>query len=111
MSDIADFLRARYTETREDIQRGYLHAPEIADYTGWDKRTAAGLPPAVSALLIADLEAKLGIVDHYEKVQAYAEVEQRQEYVLAAGACAAALKILAQPFAGHPGHKGEEWAS
>ncbi|MDP5310400.1 DUF6221 family protein [Streptomyces poriferorum] len=57
---------------------------------------------------IADLEAKLAILDHCQRVQAYAEAEQREEYLLAAGACEAALRILAQPFADHPGYR-EEW--
>jgi hypothetical protein len=119
VNDIADFLRARYMETREDIQRGYLHAPEIADYTGWDKRTVAGLPPAVAALVIADLDAKLSLVEEHTSGGHYWPDSLRQ-YCKTCGSgepheyptdwpCRT-IRILAHPFARHPHHKGEEWA-
>ncbi|MGW2048569.1 DUF6221 family protein [Streptomyces sp. NPDC001858] len=132
MSDIADFLRARYAERRAiaeaaaalqcDPENGWVIL-DHSSYTQSEKRRwisphigmlhesepAEHIVANNPAVVLTDLDAKLGIVDHYEKTQAYAEVQQRHEYVLAAGACAVALKILAQPYAGHPDHRGEEW--
>lgn len=130
MSEIADFLRARYTEARTRANGRVRMIPSVFDghcveilheFEGerllvdghpfpTDRYMQIATEPAPDPDAIADCDAKLAIVDHYEKVQAYAEVEQRQEYVLAAGACAVALKHLAQRFAGHPDHKGQEWA-
>lgn len=135
MSEIADFLRARY---KQEAHVARLVATSTGSehwkadwrrlsYNDFDARVIAGSDNPVfdgygsvgtaefvsgysPARVLADLDAKLALIDHYEKVQAYAEVEQRQEYVLAAGACAVALEHLAQPFAGHPDHKGDEWA-
>lgn len=129
MSEIADFLRARIAERRalaEAASPGPWHANEEADevvaadgitvadgfaLSGRQLRATVRHIAANDPVdVIADCDAKLALIDHYGKTQAYAEVEQRQEYVLAAGACGVALKHLAQPFAGHPDHKGEEWA-
>ncbi|MEU3613494.1 DUF6221 family protein [Streptomyces sp. NPDC006872] len=128
MSDIADFLRARFAERRAvalAASPGPWHAnAESDEVVAEDGITVADgfalsgqqLRATVDHIalhdpadVIADLDAKLGIVDHYERTQAYAEVQQRHEYVLAAGACAVALKTLAQPYVGHPDHRGEEW--
>lgn len=133
MSQIAVFLRARIAERRAlaeaaaalqgDPENGwgiidsssYGQAEKrrwISPHIGMlhEAESAEHIIANNPAVVIADLDAKLALIDHYEKVQAYAEVEQRQEYVLAAGACAVALKHLAQPFVGHPDHKGKEWA-
>lgn len=116
MSDIADFLRARYQEQRQlaiaaknDGEGKWDFFPEPAkpgddpvEYRASINRAlhiGAHQPDAV----IADCDAKLAFIDHCEKVQAYAEGERRQEYVLAAGACAVGLEILAQVFAGQSG--------
>lgn len=128
MSEIADFLRDRITERRslaEAASPGPWHTNEeadeveavdgitVADGFALSSRQLRATVQHIAAndpiAVIADCDAKLALITHYEKIQAYAEVEQRHEYALAAGACTVALKILGQPFVAHPDHKGEEW--
>ncbi|WP_405536907.1 DUF6221 family protein [Streptomyces antimycoticus] len=128
MTDIADFLRARYAERRELAEAaspGPWHVnaehDEVLAVDGFalsgrqlratTEHIAANDPEDV----IADLDAKLAIVAAYES----AAVGQRASggagpaHDLLTGAANTmhyALRLLAQPFAGHPDHKGEEWA-
>jgi len=133
VSEIADFLRARYAERRalaESIHhRDCESLPDIL-YPG--RETGAcdcGEPAAV----IADCDAKLALVD--DILAERHEVVEDPWYTCSAateehdgGRCCdqnrrgkpcdcgrdacvnRRLAILAQQFAAHPEHKGEEWA-
>lgn len=163
MSAIAEFLRARYIEAKERQQRIFRDTYEpgapcpictrptwgMRMYGGDESRLASFEPcghdtndPAVVAQfqepapdpdVIADLDAKLALIDDLP-------AERHQVVEDCWWTCAAAteerdggetchdarigspcdcgrdarvnrrLAILAQPFAGHPDHKGEKWA-
>ncbi|MFI8872462.1 DUF6221 family protein [Streptomyces sp. NPDC055243] len=136
MSEIANFLRTRYAERRalalaakpgpwhSDGGSVYAAHPtdEVVDYTESADHIAANDPADV----IADLDAKLALVEMHppeeipehsrrpwhtftvqcasESWKVYGDAENRVEYPCRT------LRLLAQPFAGHPDHKGEEWA-
>jgi hypothetical protein len=162
VSEIADFLRARYAERRaviEAMPRGpwewvkaesdtgdyetlcgpggeVLSAADAESYKAWIEKHDAldGYLDLVQPEgMLADLDAKLALVDDL--------LAERHEVVVDCWyTCAAAteendggetcddgrrggdcdcgrdarvnrrLAILAQPFARHPDHKGEEWA-
>lgn len=141
MSEIADFLRARYAERRAltenaiqaagsgdwryDSNNDHVSWVEFSEYaspvnrwTWWPLVTEAqshvgdtiddGLGAFIAAVdpndVIADLDAKLAIVDELDAA------DPNGGYITATFTAHDALKILAQPFAGHPEHKGEEWA-
>ena len=128
MSEIADFLRARVAERRalaEAASPGPWHVNAEADevlaadgitvadgfaLSGRQLRAttehiAANNPEAV----IADCDAKLALVDHMVRMLAAAEGDTEVDHYGALGAAEQTLCLLAQPFAGHPDHKGEEW--
>ena len=136
MSEIADFLRARYAERRalaEAASPGPWranaeHDEVIADdgitvaegfaLSGRQLRAtvqhiAANDPEDV----IADLDAKLALVDVHgslHRCPAYDRYGDGPRFVdptpQQVTDCCTTLRILAQPFVGHPDHKGEEWA-
>lgn len=134
MSEIADFLRARYAEAhaRENSKRRQIpsvfdgHDVEIVrDFHGErilidghpypiEKWREIATEPAPDPDVIADLGAKLRILD--EIVPEIGKLEDAADGEWGVGDCATLglneqlLRILAQPFAGHPDHKGEEWA-
>lgn len=122
MSEIADFLRARIAERRAlalAASPGPWHANAEHDevlavdgitvaegfaLSGRQLRAtvdhiAANDPDAV----IADCDAKTALVD---LCATFLHDDEGGTDPCAEGA----LRILAQPFAGHPDHKGEEWA-
>ncbi|MGW4076060.1 DUF6221 family protein [Streptomyces asiaticus] len=135
MTDIADFLRARYQEQREAQGRIFrdTYQPgnacplcqkptwEMTVYGGDPSRLASFDPcgheindpaqldqfqePAPDPDVIADLDAKLALVDELDAA------DPEAGYITATFTAQDALRLLAQPFAGHPDHKGEEWAS
>lgn len=160
MSEIAVFLRARYIEAKERQQRIFRDTYEpgapcpictrptwgMRMYGGDEYRLASFEPcghdtndPAVVAQfqeaapdpdVIADLDAKLALVDEIEvpldddlepatDAELHAlESHPAWEYRTTTGPRAdgprkayieKSLRILAQPFAGHPDHKGEGW--
>lgn len=130
VSEIADFLRARITERRalavaashggegrwsqEDPdrypgrivdERGDLVTFNISAPTDEQAaHIAANDPKAV----IADCDAKLWIVNAAEKLPeltaAFDQFDNNRD------AWERTLRLFAQPFVGHPDHKGEEWA-
>ena len=129
MSEIADFLRARYAERQalaEAASPGPWHANEEADevvavdgitvadgfaLSGRQLRAtvqhiAANDPTAV----IAECDAKLAVIKLMDERPKYAEGDTEVDHYGALGMAEEALRRLAQPFAGHPDHKGEEWA-
>lgn len=154
MSDIADFLRARYVEAKEREQSKRQLIPSVfdghdiklvRDFDG-ERLLVDGHPypvekwreiatePAPDPDVIADLDAKLALVDDL-LAERHEVVDGDCWYTCAAatgerdggetcddnrlgGPCDCGrdarvnrrLAILAQPFAGRPDHKGEEWA-
>jgi hypothetical protein len=129
VSEIADFLRARYEEAkqREESKLRRIpsefdgHSVEITCTIGGEQILLVdGHPypmetyrkvatePAPDPDVIADLDAKLALVDEADRVEASAGKPDYDGGL--ADALAWTLRILAQPFAGHPEHKGEEWA-
>ncbi|MFJ4637588.1 DUF6221 family protein [Streptomyces hygroscopicus] len=123
MTDIADFLRARYQERRalaEAASPGPWHVnAEHDEVLAIDGITVAeGFALSGRQLrattehiathnpedIIADLDAKLAIVDELDAA------DPNGGYITAMFTAQDALRLLAQPFAGHPDYKGEEWA-
>lgn len=150
MSEIADFLRARYQERRaviEAMPRGpwtwvkveggtdtyeclggpdgeVLSSGDAEGYRSWiDKHDALDgfLAVVQPEELLADLDAKLALVREHDPDSWSGEnpsecptcsrttYDPQQPYEREPSPCRT-LRILAQPFAGQPGHKGEEWA-
>ncbi|MEU4051249.1 DUF6221 family protein [Streptomyces olivaceus] len=133
MSDIADFLRARYAEQRalaeataEDAGKDWSPGDEYLsssvndadsgaavvigpwEYLDWDTRRhiAAHDPAAV----LADLDAKLFLIEGCEHALAAAEADPTTEAAKnATEVVDRLLRYFAASFAGHPDHKGEEW--
>jgi hypothetical protein len=68
------------------------------------RHIAAQHPMAV----LADLDSKLAVLDHYGRLRHYAEEGRHLEYDLAEGAASVTLKLLATPFTTHPDYR-EEW--
>lgn len=157
MSEIADFLRARYAERRAiaeaaaALQCDPENGSGIVDSSGYaqpEKRrwisphigvlheaeSAEHVVANNPAVILADLDAKLALIDDL-LAERHEVVDGDCWYTCAAateerdggetcddgrrgGPCDCGrdarvnrrLAILAQPFAGHPDHKGEEWA-
>lgn len=131
MSEIADFLRARYQERRElalAASPGPWHASEehdevvsedgitVADGFALSSRQLRATVDHIAAHdpkdVIADLDAKVAIVNRHSACgsgSGYCDDGGHGWDDVAGGGCAD-LADLAQPFAGHPDHKGEEWA-
>lgn len=140
MNEIAEFLRARYQEGLEHQKRIRRSTYEPGDacpicgrpteelwhYGGDPAVLARFVPcghetndpadlepfqePAPDPDVVADLEAKLAIVDLAEGTLASAEGDSEVDHYGALSAAEGTLHLLARPFAGHPDHKGEEWA-
>ncbi|MGW0905009.1 DUF6221 family protein [Streptomyces sp. NPDC002853] len=138
MSEIADFLRARYAERRAlalSASPGPWHVNEESDevlamdgiavaegfaLSGRQLRATTEHIAANDPVdVIADCDAKLALVDLHapdscggavahvtckECSQGYEVHEWGLKYPCRT------LRILTRPFAGHPDHKGEEWA-
>jgi hypothetical protein len=136
VSELADFLRARYAERRalaeaatpgprkgvvDRHQRGEVDASVWADSIGYyitekissgerheaDARHIAANDPA---FVLADFEAKIALIDLAEQTLVYAEGNSEVDHYGALDLAERTLCLLARPFAGHPDHKGEEWA-
>ncbi|MBQ1118339.1 DUF6221 family protein [Streptomyces sp. C3-3] len=140
MTDLADFLRARYTETRQREQAKRMVVPSVFDDHDVEWRYNLGEPetlyvnghpypaeeyteiatrPAPDPDVIADLDVKLALLDEHEPGGRYWPDSPRQ-YCKTCGSgepneyptdwpCPT-LRILARPFAGHPGYQ-EDWAT
>jgi hypothetical protein len=147
MSDIADFLRARYAEQQATAEA----AAERAGTGDWRYRPGSDHVAAVQTFpddvparrelwtplvteagsyigdtiddeignhiathdpdaVLAYLDAKLAIVDLMDRMLDAAEGDTEVDHYGGLGAAEETLCRLAQPFAGHPDHKGEEWA-
>lgn len=66
--------------------------------------------PGADPFVLADLDAKLAIVDLMDGMLTAAEGDSEVDHYGGLSAAEETLCRLAQPFAGHPDHKGEEWA-
>lgn len=134
MTDLADFLRARYAERRaiaeaatpgpwegvvDRHQRGEVDASVWADsisYYVTEKITSGGRHEADAhhiaandpAAVLADIDAKLAIIDLLAPIVAD-ESYQGPDHYGGVDACEKALSLLARPFAGHPDYQ-EDWA-
>lgn len=130
MSDIADFLRARYAEQRElalaaspgPWQANGEHDEVIAvdgitvaegfALSGRQLRaTVDHIAVHNPAAVLADLDAKLFLIEGCEHALAAAEADPTTEAAKnSTEVIDRLLRYFAAPFAGHPDHKGEEWA-
>lgn len=139
MSDIADFLRARYTEARARENGKRRSIPSVFDghdvviegdaegtrvlvdgheYPA-DQYWEIATEPAPDPDAIADCDAKIAVVDLHDsagshRCPTYDQYPGTERYVdheprIRVQPCST-LRVLAQPYAGHPDHKGEEWA-
>jgi hypothetical protein len=113
VSEIADFLRARLAEEtarQQDIWEQWHHKDcEAVPQVLYPDRETGTCDCGVPARVLADIEAKLALVDHMVGMLAAAEGDTEVDHYGALGAAEQTLCLLAQPFAGHPDHKGEEW--
>ncbi|WP_081224731.1 DUF6221 family protein [Streptomyces sp. M41(2017)] len=151
MSEITDFLRARYAEARDRQQRIVRGTWEPGACCPVCSRPTSGMTtslggqsigwplgsfdpcghevheasvmtqfeePAPDPDVIADLDAKLALIEEHPDVNdgsCGTCVDGRWGYPTHGGSTpqrhpCRTLRLLAQPFAGHPDHKGEEWA-
>ncbi|MFI2081449.1 DUF6221 family protein [Streptomyces rubiginosohelvolus] len=136
MSDLADFLRARIAERRaiaeaatpgpwegvvDRHQRGEVDASVWADsisYYVTEKITSGGRHEADAhhiaahdpAAALADLDAKLAVVDLMERTLWFAEGDSEVDHYGALGNADEVLALLARPFAGHADYQ-EDWAA
>jgi hypothetical protein len=98
VDELVRWLGEQLDEDEEDVRRGYLKAEPSPDYDGWDKSTAAGLPPIVAARVLREIDAKRRIVDRYAWLREHGDT----------GGTAWVLPLLALPYADRPGYR-EEW--
>jgi hypothetical protein len=131
MSEIADFLRARYAERRalaEAASPGPWHANAehdevlavdgitVAEGFALSGRQLRATVDHIAANdpddVLADCDAKLAIVTRHSACgsgSGYCDDGGHGWDDIEGGGCPD-LADLAQQFAGHPHHKGEEWA-
>ncbi|MDX2757881.1 DUF6221 family protein [Streptomyces europaeiscabiei] len=140
MSEIADFLRTRYTEACDRQQCIIRNTWEPGAPCPVCERPTEGMhtyggslgpiasfepcrheihdpaamwqfeKPAPDPDILADLEVKLALVDLMAGMLSAAEGDSEVDHYGGLSVAEEALALLAQPFAGHPDHKGEEWA-
>lgn len=114
MSEIADFLRAMLAQDRarqQDIWEQWHHKDcEAVPQVLYPDRETGSCDCGVPARVIADIDAKLALIDHMVGMLTAAEGDTEVDHYGALDAAEQTLRLLAQPFIGHPDHKGEEWA-
>ncbi|CAH9419512.1 hypothetical protein SGL43_06567 [Streptomyces globisporus] len=131
MTALADFLRARYNEARQrehakrkvipsafddhNVEWRYeMDEPEALYVDGHpypvEKYTEIATAPAPDPDILADIDAKLAIVDLMERTLRFAEGDSEVDHYGALGNADETLSLLARPFAGHPDYK-EAWAA
>ncbi|WP_330172975.1 DUF6221 family protein [Streptomyces sp. NBC_01498] len=140
MSEMADFLRARYEEAKErqarifrDIWEPGMPCPVchretwgMSTYGNDPSRLASFKPceheindpevfarfqePAPDADILADLDAKLALLDLTERTLRFAEGDSEVDHYGALGNADETLSLLARPFTGHPDYQ-ENWAA
>ncbi|MFF8299560.1 DUF6221 family protein [Streptomyces globisporus] len=130
MTELADFLRARYAERRaiaeaaspwpwkvnpEDDEEvlacdDILVADVFALSGNQTRNTATFIATNDPADVLADLAAKLAIVDLMERTLRFAEEDSEIDHYGALGNADETLSLLARPFAGHADYQ-EDWAA
>lgn len=130
MTDLAQFLRARYAERRaiaevaspwpwkvnpgdaeEVLAADDILVADVFALSGNQTRnTATFIAANDPAAVLADLNVKLALVDLAERTLASAEGDSEVDHYGALSVAEDTLCLLARPFTGHPDHKGEEWA-
>lgn len=130
MSETAEFLRARYAERRalaeaappwpwklnpddpdQVLAADGILVAEVFALSGRQLRaTVAFIEASDPADVIADLDAKLALIELADETLRYAEGDSEVDHYGALDMAERTLCLLAQPFATHPDHEGEEWA-
>ncbi|CAL9649524.1 DUF6221 family protein [Streptomyces sp. enrichment culture] len=130
MSDIADFLRARYAEQRalalaaspgpwqangEHDEVTAVDGITVAEGFALSGRQLRATVDHIAAhnpaAVLADLDAKRFLIEGCEHALAAAEADPTAEAAKnSTEVVDRLLRYFAAPFAGHPDHKGEEWA-
>ncbi|MDX2954578.1 DUF6221 family protein [Streptomyces caniscabiei] len=107
MEDLVRWLSACLDEDDEEARRGYLKAEPIPDYDGWNQSTTAGLPPAVAARVLREIDSKRQLLAEYKLANA------EGKYPDWAGGYASgleyAVQLAAAEYADRPGYD-PEWA-
>lgn len=115
MVDLARWLGEQFDADEQEARRGYLKAEPIPDYDGWNDSTTAGLPPAVAARVLREIDAKRRILDEcaywHDKLAKEAAEPPPIPYpglgqIL--DAVTPILRALALPYSDRPGYR-EEW--
>lgn len=108
-SRMVDFLEARLNEAADDATRGYLNAPELPDYKGWDKSTTVGLSPAAATLVLADIEAKRCLIANWRslvaRIAAEEDPDKRDRYALTRHGLDMAMFQHAAVYRTHPDYE------
>ncbi|MFM9703570.1 DUF6221 family protein [Streptomyces galilaeus] len=121
MDDLVQWLGAQLDEDETEARRGYLKAEPLPDFDGWDKSTTAGLPPAVAARVLREIEAKRQLVKLHGRATLHAgggaqyfdtttvcrSCEANYQFPELSWPCTT-LRLLALPFADRPGYR-KEW--
>ena len=108
MDELARWLGAQFDEDEAEARRGYLKAEPLPDFDGWDKGTTAGLPPAVAARVLREIEAKRSLVAaHERRPMSKGDTADCAQCWGAVWPCTT-LRLLALPFADTLGYQ-ESW--
>lgn len=119
MTDLADFLRARIAERRQAAMNAALTEGLMGSLVDFLKHEAASVNVGPSeqhyalqapGAVLADLDAKLAIVDLMERTLRFAEGDSEVDHYGALANAEETLSLLARPFAGHPDYQ-EDWAA
>lgn len=108
MDDLALWLTAQLDEDDAEARRGYLKAEPLPDFDGWDNSTTAGLPPAVAARVLREIEAKRRILAAHEREPMPKGDSADCAQCWGAVWPCSTLRLLALPFADRPGFQ-ESW--
>lgn len=105
MSEIADFLRTRYAEDADAVRANW-HGKGITS----ERFHGTPIDPV---RLLADLDAKLALVDEHSGTASYVYTDDGTPACQTCGddtirSPCRTLRLLAWPFVGHPGYR-EEW--
>ncbi|MGW0905010.1 DUF6221 family protein [Streptomyces sp. NPDC002853] len=109
MRDLIRFLRARYTERRDEAH--LIHSSRCRS-AGASGECDCRIPQEV----IADLNMKLALIDmHEEAAEQYSAHGPAWDHESEVGRARTAtlrrvLRDLTRPFVDHPDHQGKEWA-
>lgn len=110
MEELMRWLGEQLDDDEEEARRGYLKAEPIPNYDGWNKSTTAGLPPAVAARVLNDIDADRKLIGGYAEAQqivdAYAHPDMYD--VGRAQGLEEAVRYRALRYEDRPGYK-DDW--